>query len=324
MVKKQSITNKTQKQSSLKKDTAKINTQTKPKNIPKQTVIINSKLKKKLKSTFKKLQLHEGNLVNSIKAIKIKDGDSNSYENIYLYILLKNNQNLSEEKEEEFSENLKKLKNKMIKLPNNLSNEINQLKTALIVEDEKEVIGLEETLELSAKDEETFEIHTLKDFTQLINSLKTEKNSQVYLDELNQSYRLIIASDKLKNRLNQILKIKNSSKAKQTATIETVFYNGNKQKSTITEFLQNLISLSSNSSVLQVVKRNCFKIKIANSSMKPSEIYKNIKLTVYRIVSLILASMNKYTAVKAVVVKSESSMPFEIYEKIDEDDLELF
>jgi hypothetical protein len=301
---------------------AKINTRDL---LEKQKVKVNSKMKKKLKTTFKKLQFNEDNLVNSIKAIKLQNEEKNKkpieseYENIYLYILLKN-QIQKQEKTEfdiETSENLKKLKNKIIKLPCDLINEENQLKIGLIVEDEKEQKNLEESLKLTEEEEENLEILSLNDFSQFVKSLKTEKKSV----NINSIYHMIIASDKIKNRINQIL----NTSTKRSSQVDTIYY---KQQKSLNDFLQNLISLSAKSSLLKVVNTNkstnVFKIKIANTAMKNSEVYKNVKTSLYRIVSLILASLTKYTAVKAVVLKSQSSLPFEIYEKIDEEDLEIF
>ena len=281
-------------------------------------------MKKKLKTTFKKLKLNEDNLVNSIKAIKLLDQEktkSYEYENIYLYILCKNQIKKRDGEndllDEETSQNLNKLKNKMIRLPCDLINEENQLKILLIVEDEKEQKSLEDDLKISEADEEHLEILALNEFTQLIKSLKSEKKNI----NINCMYHAIIASDKLKNRINQIL----NSLTQVQEQADTIYY---KPQKSLLDFLQNLITLSAKSSLLKIVKtkthNDVFKIKIANNTMKNSEIYKNVKTTLYRIVSLILATLNKYTTVKAVVLKSKSSLPFEIYGKIDEEDLELF
>jgi hypothetical protein len=287
--------------------------------IKKEKLIENSKLRKKIKTTQKKIELDNKNLINSIMAIKLstKQKELIEFEDIYLYIFLKN----SIDKKLD-NENLKKLKSKLIKLPVGIINEINNLKVCLV----------DDNL-LNKKDEKLY-------FDEILDNLKLKEKDEGYMDilsneeffekfkskdlNLNNEFTNIIVSEKSRSRINQILKSKNDINSDLVCK-NIIYYSKEKYGRRIFEYLKKIIENSLTCSVLNTyTKYNLGYLKLANTSMSNKEIFKNVKIMLIKTMSILLSVSEKYTTSKCVILKSSTSMPFEIFGKMSHEELSYF
>jgi hypothetical protein len=353
--KKQSNKNSNIKNSQSKEssqDLTKQSNKTSGLTLKKEKINVNSKLKKKLKFTQKKLDVENEKLLNSIKAIKTEaigqkkissnknkkkiqelDDDhdlSDLHENLYLYVFLKNKNS-----ENNTNEKIKELKSKLIKLPVRPMNETNQQKICLVddnllnekpknIENQKNQKNSEKNLneDLCEKilnklclDEEIEDYVEVLSTEEFINQLKSSPS------EITNQFHSFILGEKLRTRVNQIVK----SKDNKTFSLNALFYNKQKYGKKIFEYLKKLITIVTDSCPLNIeVSKNLGVIKVGNTGMQNSDLLKNTKISLFKIISLLLTVSEKYTGVKCVVLKSENSLPYELIDTLSPEDLEAF
>lgn len=319
--------------------------------LKKEKINVNSKLKKKLKFTHKKLDLEEDKILNSILAIKTetnehkkrlsnknnknnKETKENNYhdifdlpENIYLYVFLKNKNS-----ENNTNEKIKELKSKLIKLPVSPLSKLTMQKICLVDDNilgEKSINNsnqkitenklnyniVEKILNKICLDEEIEDFIEILSTDDFINQVKSSPS------EITNKYHSFILCEKLRTRVNQIIK----SKDNKTFELNCLFYNKQKFGKKIFEYLKKLISIAIYSCPLNInFSKNLGIIKIGNTGMQNTDLLTNTKIFLYKIISLLLSISEKHTSIKCVVLKSENSLPYELIENLSSEDLEVF
>ena len=260
--------------------------------LKKEKIKTNSRLKKRLKFTAKKIKIDSEKLIKSIKSIVEESLEKKEISQVYVYILLKNSIIDGEENKEI---NI----NKIIKLPNPIEIKNQKMKIGLTSDllcETKE--KLNENLNLDSESSEITEIITNEELIKIIK----EKSS----NEINSKYKLLIINNKLGSKIKQILKSK-----ELLDKIETIFFEQKKGKK-IFEYLKLIIKESIKGTILKSMSRNkkIYKIKIGNTKMGIKSIYKNIKILTIKIISYLMSISQKYNSVNSVVIKSESSLPY--------------
>lgn len=297
MVKKQEI--KSRKE--LKKEKIKIKNE-KIKNNNK--LITNSKMKTRLKLTKMKLKLNEDLINTSIKAIIKINSDLqfktkvNFFENITLNILLK--QAITEDLK------LKNIKRKrLIKLPISIFNNLSNQKVLLVINEDTEVVL--DKLKLS--NEKNIEILNNEEF---INLIKNTKN----IDNLNFIYHSILIDNQTYFKSKQILKEKQFK-------LNILQYQDNSNIKSKYNNIANLYELSVTSSILKNIKNKNFAIKIGNTGNTLEDLVKSTTISIYKLCSFLLENSQKHNSIKCLILKSENSIPFNIYNEMQPDDLQL-
>jgi len=308
----------------IEKNTNIKNLAKKPDLLKKNRILDNTKMKRKIQLTQKKLQIDEENLTNIIDALKtadiVKEKNKKSlFENLYLFVFLENqNEKLQDFDKEKFSS----LKSKLMKHSIKQINNSNNLKICLVDDNllnikqkEKEADSYEKIIDkinLNVIEENNIDVISSEEF---LSDLK----SNTFI--LSKKYHNILLSEKLKTKVSQILK----SKGREIILLSLIYYNKEKFGKKIFEYLQNLIKMSNYCSVLNIrPKLNLGMIKIGNLSLKNEDLLNNTKSLLIKTTSLLLTDCEKHTSVKCAIVKSESSLPFEIYKTMTSDDLEFF
>jgi hypothetical protein len=282
-----------------------------------------SKLNKRLKHTIKKLQLDKEKIKKAILAIKKINTDLTEktnldfFNNIYVNIIFKNPLDTEENK---------KFKNRFFKLPFKLATEQSNLKVCFINNDlipeknknsqknEKNKSNENENellLEkLSLPNEEQVDILTNDEFRELLKKTKNKTN-------LNFIYSTILSDDRLLTKYKQILR-------NDYDKLDIYYYNIKVKKNELFQYFGSLIQTSLVSALLKNIDNKLFQIKLANCSMDNKSILTNTVKLIYKTVSWILESSQKHNSVKAIVLRSENSPPFPIYNELDTDDLVYF
>lgn len=318
--------------------------------LKKEKITVNSKLKKKLKFTQKKLDVEDDKILNSILAIKTetieqkkrlsnkknknnKETKENNYhdifdlpENIYLYVFLKNKNS------ENNNEKIKELKSKLIKLPVSPLSKLTMQKMCLVDDNllsEKSINNsnqkisenklnynkVEKILNKICLDEEIEDFIEILSSDDFINQVKSSPS------EITNKYHSFILCEKLRTRVNQIIK----SKDNKTFGLNCLFYNKQKYGKKIFEYLKKLITIAIYSCPLNInFSKNLGIIKIGNTEMQNTDLFKNTKISLFKIISLLLSVSEKHTCIKCVVLKSENSLPYELIENLSSEDLEVF
>jgi hypothetical protein len=239
---------------------------------------INCKQKKFFKNTKRMLSLNNSHIIKAIKYFKIENKKQVEivkrlfYNNVTLYISLKNPLN--------FPETKKKIS--YIKLLNplvNLKNEKYIPKIMFVSEKNNEISeSLLEKLKLNKKEEKLCDIIEFKEFKELMSMLKEYKED---LTTLINNYHMIILQHKYRGKLKNYLGEKYNE-------IDIMYFNN------ISKGLENeikLIFLASKTSQLHNLKNDkLFKIKIGNCSEHIKDLYKKIKVNCFSVISNILSN----------------------------------
>jgi ribosomal protein L1 len=276
------------------------NKKNKQKQMVKTTEIkMTHKLRKKMKNTVNKLKINEENLIDAIKAIKSQSEN----ENFFLQILL-NKEIVQDDKDVMNKNKIQNFKNKLINLPFGLISEENDLR--ILVIDEEEEDKLIEKLKLDEFLEERLDILKIEEFLTRIKTTKEEEKLDL------KQYTTILVEEKFRNKFQD---------KKYNFLLHKIVFTKNKKN---LENMKESIKNSHSASQLKFLKNRVVKIKIGHVSMSNTKIYKNAKILLLKIVSLVLSSSEKHNGVKTVVLKSEKSLPFELYGGIRSEDLEYF
>jgi hypothetical protein len=271
---------------------------------------LTSKIKKRMKFTKKKLQIDSEKIKKTIQAIKkinsnlIEKTGLEFFNNVYLYIIL----------QKKLDCDGKKFKNRFFKLPSKIITEENKLKVCFInhglkSKDKKDVDILEK-LDLGDGDGDSIEILSTDEFKALVKNTKNRAN-------LNFIYNNILCDDRLVTKNRQIL-------GNDLNKLDICNYNVKMKQKALYEHLSKLVDISKSSSLLKSVDDKLFTLKAANCSMDDKNILINIVRLIYKSVAWILENSQKHNCIKSIVVKSENSPPFSIYNDIDADDLTYF
>lgn len=260
------------------------------------SIEINSKMKKKFKLTMKKMQISKEKLSSVISYLQNPEKEKyNQYSPIYLYIILKDPINSDE--------NLKKIKNKLIKLKHAIiSPETNQ-KQCLIEDDlnEKEKIELNE----GAKNLVFLTNNQIKE------KIKKLKENDLQIESLNYIYQLFISNSKYNfSQLDNLNK-----------KCDVLYY----QKKNIDKLKEIIQKVNSGATIIKINNnKKVFRIKCGNVNMNKKEIINNIFNMIYKGSSFILANSQKHNNIQTIVVKSEESIPFMLYGELSVDNLSIF
>jgi hypothetical protein len=161
----------------------------------------------------------------------------------------------------------------------------------------------------------------IEDFVEILSSEEFIEQLKSSPSEFTNQYHCFILSEKLRTRVNQIVK----SKDNKTFELNSLFYNKQKYGKKIFEYLKKLITLVTDSCPLNIVScKNLGIIKIGNTGMKNLDIFKNTKISLFKIISLLLSVSEKHTGIKCAILKSENSLPYELIENLSPEDLESF
>lgn len=176
--------------------------------------------------------------------------------------------------------------------------------------------------------ESKIEIKEINEFIEMLKSTKNKLN-------LNFLYKIFICDEKLKSRLNNIFAanddnnvLKKISKYKFFNSFDDIidvhFVNdGNKQQKNL-ENINISLDLAQRRSLVKNLNNKIFKIKFSNASNNNDEIKRNLEYLSINLTSFLLAKSNKFNNVKAIVIKSENSIPISIFGELGVDEIESF
>ena len=251
----------------------------------------NSKLRKKIKFTSKKLVIDKVKLKKGLILIKQQNDDLRKQSgltfdnNIYINIILK-------------SKSEDKVKNKALHLPFNL---INDKKILIICDKESK----KDTLILNSVENMNYvEVMSYNEFKELLNKTKNKSN-------LNFIYHMIISDQIYLQKFKNILR-------DDFNKLDFNFYNKS------IEITKEYIGSMKDSSIVRNIDNRLFIIKTANTSQENNIIFKNILKISNKVVSYILSSSQKHNSIKTLIIKSDNSIPFTIFGDMDVDDIVYF
>jgi hypothetical protein len=255
----------------------------------------NSKFKKRVKFTTKKLQIEKPLLKKAILAIKklnieLRQKTNLDFEsNISIYIILKN----------KIDDENTKVKNKIIPLPHSIADN----KKVIITHDANKK-NEQSLLKVLESDKETFEPMSNEEFKTLLKSTKNKLN-------LGYIYHMFI------------LEANNTQKYKQMLgnDYNRLYFH---YYAKVNEIGEKFVKSVASSSLIKNVDNRTFIVKVANTGLDNNHIYENIMKTLYKAVSYVLLSSQKHNTIKAIVLKSDSSIPFTIFGNMNSDDLVYF
>jgi len=236
-----------------------------------------SKVLKRMKYTLKKLNLDTDKIVETLKSIKAQNKALNEklenkiYHNIFLYINFKN----------PIEENFK---NKLFKLPNSIINPTNNLKIILVSNEiTNNNLFNDNTISMTNKFENIEEhVECLKE-EHFVNMVKEVK----FKDNLNYLYRMIVSDNKFNFKLQKTVTKKTY---KKLDTLNLNINNTAKGKLYIKTILKNIYT----GGLMKKLNDNIFSMKVANCGMTLEEIFKNVKVEIYKLVSEILERSDKH------------------------------
>ncbi len=176
--------------------------------------------------------------------------------------------------------------------------------------------------------EDKIEIKSLEEFIEMIKNVKQKSN-------LNMLYKVIICDERLKSKLNNIFsscnsKINFDSKSKNKFfnhyddIIDVYFLNFGNNNPKNLENVNLCLDLAQKRCLVKNINNKIFKIKFSNTSNSEDEIKRNLEYLTVNLTSFLLAKSNKYNNVKAVVIRSENSIPLTLYGDLDVDEIEYF
>jgi len=224
------------------------------------------------------------------------------------------------------------------------TNKKRELKKKTQNQDEENYIFIEKIMEakfkneptVSDKQEEQFfsnfeskiEVKNLNQFIELLKNTKQKLN-------LNFLYRTFICDEKLKSRINNIFSSNSSSNKSEKDSknkffnffddiIDVHFVNNLNNESKNFENISLSLDLSQKRSLVKNLNNRIFKIKFSNTSNNNEAIKKNLEYLSVNLTSFLLSKSNKYNNIKAIVIKSENSIPVTIYGNLDVDEIEYF
>ena len=239
---------------------------------------VSCKINKRVKYTSKKLKIDNEKILKTVKFLKVqnllqvKKMKSLFYHNIYVYVSLK-------------LPIKEKIKKTQIKLCSSLITCKNKLKICIVTDNKTDELEIKILETLTKKDEfkgldlkSLIEVIDFKSFAKLI-------KSQNDVNNLNFFYHQFIIENKFFGRLKSLL-------GKDLFNLDIILFN-NISKDLERE--SKLIFSSLNcSKVSNIYNNKLFKIKVSNCSETLSNIYKNVKLNLYRTVAFLLALSEKH------------------------------
>jgi len=242
-----------------------------------------SKVLKRMKFTLKKLNLDEHKIIETLKNIKEQNKALNEklenkiYQNIYVYINFKNPIE-------------KNFRNKLFKLPYSIINKTNRLKIMLISNDIKhDSLFNDELINYNNSTNITMTTNNIEEYLdcineeQFINMVKQVK----YKDNLNYLYRMLISDNKFNFKLQKSL---TKSAYRKFDVLNLNINNSQNGRSYLKTILKNVYS----GGLMKKITNNLFSMKVANCAMTLEEIFKNVKVEIYKIVSEVLEKSEKH------------------------------
>ena len=259
------------------------------------SINVTSKMKKKLKVTQKKLTINKNEIKTVINYLKKESSPNyNEHSPIYLYIILKD-----EIKDEE---NLKKIKNKLIKLKHSLISEELEIKQCLLEDNlndnEKiDLVNLSPSMDILSNEELTERINELKD-------------NNCDINNLNYLYQIFISNSKYnlfqKNNINK--------------SCDIIYY----QKKNLDKLKAIIKKIEKGSSIIKILnKKNIFRIKCGYVKMTENIIYENINNMIYKSICFLLSNSQKYNTIEGIIIKTDNSIPFKIFGEIKSDYIKI-
>jgi hypothetical protein len=236
------------------------------------------KLAKRIQNTSKKLQLDKEKLIKTIKLMKsqnlklVRKNKELFYNNMYAYISLK----LPIDE---------KIKKPQVKLSDPIINSKNKLKICFVSSnkcEETEFKMMEALLKM-----EEYKPYNLKKLVEVININSFMKMIKALenVSELNYYYHQFIIENKYYGRIKKTL-------GNDINSLDIILFNTFSRNF---EREAKLLSSSIKSSkIIDVYKRKLFRIKVSNCSKTLSDIYKDLKLNLFRVIAFILSQSVKH------------------------------
>lgn len=298
MAKKPIKGNKNEKQKEIKEKKVQKISEIKPK---KFTLKVTSKMKKKLKFTQNKLSIDKLKLKKIISHLikeeppifkNSKEAENEEIEEdeikgeggvpLYLFITLKKELNDDE---------LKLIKNKLLKLKYSMINEaiyICLIEDKLTNEEKDKLMQLTNSrMDIITKDE-------LKDNIKNIKDIDLENQYQIFISNLKNNIYL--------NKKWDIL-----------------YYQSSKF-----EIIYNLIDkIYNGATIIKLLDKNkkILKIKFGYTNMNLQELEDNAYRTILKAISFTLSNSEKYNGVENILIKTKKSIPFNIFGNINPEDI---
>ena len=298
MAKKPIKGNKNEKQKEIKEKKVQKISEIKPK---KFTLKVTSKMKKKLKFTQNKLNIDKLKLKKIISHLikeeppifkNSKEAENEEIEEdeikgeggvpLYLFITLKKELNDDE---------LKLIKNKLLKLKYSMINEaiyICLIEDKLTNEEKDKLMQLTNSrMDIITKDE-------LKDNIKNIKDIDLENQYQIFISNLKNNIYL--------NKKWDIL-----------------YYQSSKF-----EIIYNLIDkIYNGATIIKLLDKNkkILKIKFGYTNMNLQELEDNAYRTILKAISFTLSNSEKYNGVENILIKTKKSIPFNIFGNINPEDI---
>lgn len=267
----------------------------------KYSIKITSKTKRKLKTTQKKLNIDMDKLRKIISHLIKADIGLNSKENekddnnddnmnndifssIFLYITFKKDLN---------EEQLKNIKKKLVKIKYPMIDKEN-LHICLVESDLSE----KEKEELFSVAKNKCDILDREEFKNILKELED-------YSDLDNNYQVIIANHNIISSINNFC--------------DVVCY----QKKNL-ELIKNIIDKVYNgATIIKIVnkKNNILKIKVGYTFMNKSEIMDNTYRLILKSVAFALTNSEKHNGIENIVIKTNHSIPFQIYGNINPEDI---
>ncbi len=239
---------------------------------------LSCKLAKRVQYTSKKLLFDKEKLIKTIKLVKtqnlkfVKKSKQLFYNNIYAYISLK--QPLDE-----------KIKKPQVKLSDPIINSKNKLKICFVSGNKNEETEFKMMEALLKKEE--FKPYNLKELIEVININSFMKMIKTYenVNELNYFYHQFIIENKYYGKIKKTL-------GNDINSLDIILFNTFSRNF---EREAKLLSSSINcSKIVDVYRRKLFRIKVSNCSKSLPDIYKELKLNLFRIVAFLLSQSVKH------------------------------
>lgn len=178
------------------------------------------------------------------------------------------------------------------------------------------------------KFENIIDIKSEKDFIEILKSSRQKIN-------LNFLYKIFICNEKIKSRINHIFQAANSKVNSENSSktnffnsyddlVDMHFINYGKNINANLDNMNLSLNICAKRSLVKNLNNKIFKIKFSNCSNTEEEIKRNLNYLAINLTSFILAKSNKYNNLKAIVIKSENSVPLIVHGELDIAEIEYF
>lgn len=266
--------------------------------------LVNDSNKHKIKNFFFKLPVDFPDAENNLKILLVNSGLENSKKKI-------NDNKPKKEFKDKDQENYKLVEKLM---------EVKYKDQQVSEKQEEQFITLFEN---------KIEIKNSEDFINMIKNTKNKLN-------LNFLYKNFICDEKLKSRINNIFINSNGIHDNNDKVSKKKFFNSfddfidvhflnfvNREQKNL-ENINVSLDLSQRRSIVKNLNDKIFKIKFSNTSNNLDEIKRNLEYLSVNLTSYLLSKSNKFNTVKAIVIKSENSIPITLYGELDVQEIEYF